>query len=518
MMRRHGAQLAVGVVIAALLAAATASTAGPPPRRGGVLRFALIGEPPTLDPSATTVGVTANVGASIFEGLFAFDRSWRPQPMLVDSYTISPDGRTYTFRLRRNVYFHNDKELTAEDVVASLNRWGKVGSRGAVVYQSVDTVSAQDKYTVVMRLKEPFAPLLAFLALPSSMAAIMPKEIAEATPVGPVKEFVGTGPYRFVEWVPNRHIRLARWARYSPRTEAPNLYAGRREPLADEVIFYPVGNVATRIAGVQTGEFDVADSISTDLYAQLKADPRVVPEIVDRGIWLVFFFNKKSPLTSNVKLRQAILVALNMQPILQVTIGNPDLYALSPSLYPRGTPWYSEAGAEWYNVGDVERAKRLAAEAGYRGEPIRWLTTLQYDWMFKATTVAATQLRRAGFTIDQQVYEWAGVVERRAKPGEWEMFTTGHGFVPDPALIDVFSPAYPGWWDSPAKTDLFRQFTRAVDLQERQRIWHKLHELVYTEASWVKTGEFFFVHLRAKALQGFTPAPWFVTWNLPAIK
>jgi len=341
MMRRHGAQLAVGVVIAALLAAATASTAGPPPRRGGVLRFALIGEPPTLDPSATTVGVTANVGASIFEGLFAFDRSWRPQPMLVDSHTISPDGRTYTFRLRRNVYFHNDKELTAEDVVASLNRWGKVGSRGAVVYQSVDTVSAQDKYTVVMRLKEPFAPLLAFLALPSSMAAIMPKEIAEATPVGPVKEFVGTGPYRFVEWVPNRHIRLARWARYSPRTEAPNLYAGRREPLADEVIFYPVGNVATRIAGVQTGEFDVADSISTDLYAQLKADPRVVPEIVDRGIWLVFFFNKKSPLTSNVKLRQAILVALNMQPILQVTIGNPDLYALSPSLYPRGTPWYS---------------------------------------------------------------------------------------------------------------------------------------------------------------------------------
>ena len=143
---------------------------------------------------------------------------------------------------------------------------------------------------------------------------------------------------------------------------------------------------------------------------------------------------------ANVKLRQAVMAALSMQPILQVTFGNPDLFQLTSSIYPKGTPWFSETGGPWYNLGSAEKAKQLAAEAGYKGEPIRWLTTQQYPWMYKSSTVAADQLRKAGFNIDQQVYEWAGVVERRAKPTEWEMFTTGHGFVPDPALIDVFSP------------------------------------------------------------------------------
>jgi peptide/nickel transport system substrate-binding protein len=489
------------------------------PRRGGTLRIANIGEPPTLDPSATTVGVTSNIGTAIFETPFAFDASWRPQPMLVESHALSQDGRTHTFKLRRGVLFHNGKEMGAEDVAASLTRWGKVGSRGAVVFQHVESVTTPDKYTVVMHLKEPFAPLLAFLALPSSAAAIMPKEIADGTPAGPVTQYVGTGPYRFVEWLPNRHVKLARWDKYALRSEPPSGYAGRREPLADEVIYYPVGNVATRIAGVQSGDYDLADSISTDLYAQLKSDPRVVPEVHQPGTWLVFFFNKKAGLMANVKLRQAVMAALSMQPILQVTVGNPDLFQLTPSIYPKGTPWYSEAGAAWYNLGNVERAKQLAAEAGYKGEPIRWLTTQQYDWMYKSSTVAAAQLKRAGFNVDQQVYEWAGVVERRAKPAEWEMFTTGHGFVPDPALIDVFSPTYPGWWESPAKTQLFRDFNRALDPRERQQIWHKLQELVFTEGGWAKTGDFFFVRLRSKALEGYAPVGiGMIVWNLNVAK
>jgi peptide/nickel transport system substrate-binding protein len=503
-----------------LVALALGTTAEPQAsRRGGTLRIANIGEPPTLDPSATTVGITGNVGTQIFESPFAFDSSWRPQPMLVESHAVSADGRTHTFKLRRGVPFHNGKEMTAEDVVASLVRWGKVGSRGAVVFRHVEAVTAPDKYTVVMSLKEPFAPLLAFLALPSSMAAIMPKEIAEATPAGPVTQFVGTGPYRFVEWIPNRHVKLARWDRYAARSEPPSLYAGRRDPLVDEVIYYPVGNVATRIAGVQSGDYDLADDIAQDLYAQLKGDARVVPEIHQPGTWLVFFFNKKAGLMANVKLRQAVIVALSMPPILQVTFGNPDLFQLTPSIYPKGTPWYSEAGAAWYNLGNAERAKQLAAEAGYKGEPIRWLTTQQYPWMYKSSTVAADQLRRAGFNVDQQVYEWAGVVERRAKPEEWEMFTTGHGFVPDPALIDVFSPTYPGWWESPAKTQLFQEFNRTLDARARQQMWQKLQELVFTEGGWAKAGDFFFVRLRSKAVEGYTPVGiGMIAWNLSLAK
>jgi peptide/nickel transport system substrate-binding protein len=503
------------------LAIGLVAPAAPAPRRGGTLRIAQIGEPPTLDISATTVGVTSNIGVSIFETLFAYDSNFRPQPLLAESHSNSSDGRTVTVKLRHGVLFHNGKEMGAEDVVASLTRWGKVGSRGAVVFQNVESVTAQDKYTVVIKLKEPFAPLLAFLALPSSMAAIMPKEIADATPAGPVTQYIGTGPYRFVEWIPNRHVKLARWDRYSARTETPSLMAGRRDALADEVVFYPVGNVATRVAGVQSGDYDQADSVNTDLYAELKKDARVVPEIVKPGTWLVFFFNKRAGLMANVKLRQAVIVALNMQPILKVTIGDPDLFELTPSIYPKGTSWYSEAGASWYNLADVARAKALAAEAGYKGEPIRWLTTLQYDWMFKSSTVAASQLKRAGFNINQQVYEWAGVIERRAKPAEWEMFTTGHGFVPDPALIDVFSPAYPGWWESPTKTQVFSDFNKAIDLRERQRLWNKLQEMVFAEGGWAKVGDFFILRLRSKNAQpqqGYTPSLAITTWNISVAK
>src|SRR5262245_42735705 len=514
-MRLGRREILVSVLLVLAVVVLGSTVHGQAPRRGGTLRIANVGEPPTLDYSATTVGVTSNIAMAIFETPFAFDANWRPQPMLVESHAMSANGLTHTFKLRRGVLFHNGKEMTSEDVVASLVRWGKVGSRGAVVFRHVDAVTAPDKYTVVMQLKEPFAPLLAFLALPSSMAAIMPKEIAEATPAGPVTQFIGTGPYRFVEWIPNRHVRLARWDRYAARSEPPSLYAGRRDPLVDEVIYYPVGNVATRIAGVQSGDYDLADDIAQDLYAQLKGDARVVPEIHQPGTWLVFFFNKKAGPMANVKLRQAVIVALSMPPILQVTFGNPDLFQLTPSIYPKGTPWYSEAGAAWYNQANAERAKQLAAEAGYKGEPIRWLTTQQYPWMYKSSTVAADQLRRAGFNVDQQVYEWAGVVERRAKPEEWEMFTTGHGFVPDPALIDVFSPAYPGWWESPAKTQLFQEFNRTLDPRARQQMWQKLQELVFTEGGWAKAGDFFFVRLRSKAVEGYTPVGiGMIVWNL----
>jgi peptide/nickel transport system substrate-binding protein len=496
------------------------SPAGPAGRRGGTLRIANVGDPPTLDMSATTVGVTSFVSNAIYETLFAYDSTWRPQPHLAESYTTSGDGLTYTIRLRRAVPFHSGKEMTAEDVVASLNHWGKVGSRGVTTFRAVDTVTAPDKYTVVIRLKEPFAPLLAFLALSSSAAVIMPKEIADAAPAGPAREYVGTGPYRFSEWIPNRHIRLTRFIGYAPRSEAPSLYAGRREALADELVFYPVGSVPTRIAGVQSGEFDIADQIQHDAYAQLKNDPRVVPEVGTRGTWLVFFFNKQSGLMSNVKLRQAVLAALDMGPILQATIGNQDLYDLAPSLYTKDTPWYSESGKQFYNQKNTERAKQLMAEAGYKGETVRWITTQQFDWMFKSSTVAVDQLQKVGFKMDMQLYEWAGVIERRAKPAEWEIFTTGHGFVPDPALIDVFSPTYPGWWNTPTKQRLFAEFNRALDPEARQRIWHRLHELVFTEGGWVKAGEYFPLQLRSRELAtykyGAALAPIF--WNVQAVK
>ena len=514
----HQMRAAIVLLVGAALAGAITFSTSAASRRGGTLRVAEIGEPLTLDTVATTATQTSSLTHAIFEELFAFDANWRVQPMLAESYTRSQDGRTYTFTLRKNVPFHNGKEMTADDVVASLNRWGKMSPRGSSVYKNVEAVTASDKYAVVMKFKEPFAPLLSFLALPNGAAAIMPKEIIDAT--GPaLKQYIGTGPYKFGEWVPDRHVKLVRFDTYAARSDPSSGAAGRREALADEIYFYPVSQVATRTAGVQSGDYDIADSTpNQDAYSQVKKDARVVVEPVKPGDFLTFFFNKKQGLMANEKLRQAVLLALDMQPIMKATFGNPELFSLGPSIYPSGTPWYTTAGQEMYNIHDAARARQLMKEAGYNGEPVRWLTTQQYDYMFKSTVVAAAQLQHVGFKVDMQVLEWAGVLDHRSKPADYDLFTTSHGFVADPALITVFNPGYPGWWDSTEKNKLFDEFNQTGDPGARVKIWSKLQQLIYQQAPLVRPGEYYTLQMWSKAIQGFHASYFLVLWNVQPAK
>jgi len=488
--------------------------AAPAQRRGGTLKIAEVGEPLTLDTVASTADLTSTITLPIFEELFTFDANWRVQPSLVSTYTLSKDGLTYTFTLRKGVPFHNGGELTAADVVSSLNRWGKTSPRGVAVYRAVDSVSAGGTDTVIMKMKTPFAPLLAFLALPNGAAAIMPKEIADGAGTSPLRQFIGTGPYKFVEWAPDRYVHVTRFDQYASRSEPSSGYAGRKDALADDIYYYPVSQVATRIAGVQSGAYQIADQINQDAYAELKTDLRVDVGVVQPGAYLVFVFNTKQGIMTNLKLRQAVLVALDMQPIMQATFGNPALYALDPSLYPKGTPWYTTAGSEWYNVHDVGRSKQLAKEAGYSGQTIRWLSTQEYLYMFKSTVVASSQLQQAGFKVDLQVMDWASVLDHRAKPADWDMFVTGGGFVPDPALQNVFTGAYPGWWDVPDKNQLFAEFNAQPDQGRRVQLWAKLHELWYSEAPVVRPGVFYSLVLSRKGLPGFRPSNWIIPWNV----
>jgi len=495
-----------------------ASEAAAALRRGGTLKIAEIGEPLMLDPVATTADLTATLALPVFEELFAFDANWRIQPSLVSSYTVSKDGLTYTFTLRKDVPFHNGSQMTAADVVASLNRWGRSSIRGVAVYKAVDSVSAGGTDTVIMKMKSPFAPLLSFLALPNAPAAIMPKEIADSAGATPVRQLIGTGPYKFMEWAPDRYVHVARFDQYAARSEPPSGYAGRKDPLADDVYYYPVSQVATRIAGVQSGTYDIADVISQDAYLALSKDPKVDVGAVP-GSYLVFVFNTRQGLMTSLKLRQALLVTLDMQPIMQAAFGNPNLYALDPSLYPKGTPWYTTAGADWYNVHNVDRAKQLAKEAGYSGQPIRWLSTLQYDYMFKGTVVASNQLEHAGFKVDLQVMDWASLLDHRAKPPDWEVYVTSGSFVPDPALQSIYDgTTHPGWWDTPDKNRVLAAFTAETDQAKRAQLWAKLQQLWYAEAPVVRPGGFDSLVLSRKGLPGFKPAGWIMPWNVEAVK
>ena len=208
----------------AVVAAAAWLAAGPgesqtAPRKGGVLRVGLIGEPPTLDAHATTATITREIGINMFEGLFALDAKHQPVPLLAEGADVLDGARRYVIRLRKDVKFHNGKALTSADVVASLRRWGTTATTGKATFKTVEALEAKGPSTIEIRLKEPSGSLLTILAHVDNAAVIYPKEVIEASGEGQLKEYVGTGPFRFVEHKPDRHIKLARFDGYAARSE-----------------------------------------------------------------------------------------------------------------------------------------------------------------------------------------------------------------------------------------------------------------------------------------------------------
>src|SRR5262249_34095853 len=200
----------------------------------GWRRPATTDKPPPLDPPSTPAVITQQITWHIYETLYTYDKNFSPIPMLADGHSVSDGGRRYTITLRKGVKFHNGKEMTSADVVASLNRWGKISTPGKPLWKNVEAVEARDPYTVVIHLKEPSGSLLFGLGRPNSGAAIYPKEVVDAAGENPIKEFIGTGPYRFVEHKPDRHIKLARFKDYAARADAPDGYGGKRIAYIDE--------------------------------------------------------------------------------------------------------------------------------------------------------------------------------------------------------------------------------------------------------------------------------------------
>src|ERR671919_1228151 len=225
--QRRTSWAVIALTVVALCLAGPAPDAGAQ-KKGGVLKVGNLGEPPTLDAHWTTATITEVLANHIYEGLYSLDAKAQPIPMLAEGMpTVSKDGLSYTFKLRQGVKFHNGKEMTSADVVASLNRWGAQSTYGKTLYARVAEVRAVDKYTVQMQLKEKTATVLISLAIPNNFAAIYPKEIAEKFPPDQrITEWVGTGPFKLAEWKPDQYIRMTRFDDYKPLAGKQSGYGG----------------------------------------------------------------------------------------------------------------------------------------------------------------------------------------------------------------------------------------------------------------------------------------------------
>ena len=511
----HRSRLApVLAVVALVTLAVVAPVASQTPRKGGVLRVGLIGEPPTLDQHATTAVITREIGINVFEGLFTLDAKFQPVPLLAEGHDVADGGKRYTIRLRKDVKFHSGKPLTSADVVASLTRWGAVASTGKAIFKNVEAVEAKGPNAVEIRLKEPSATLLTVLGQVDSAAVIYPKEVLDTAGTGALKEFVGTGPFRFVEHKPDRHIKLARWDGYAARGETPSGLAGRRTAHLDEILFMPVPDYATRQAGMLTGEYDYIQQVKPDQYDRLKASPGVEPVVVKPYGWVTIVLNLKQGIMTDKRLRQAVQAAVDVEPMMLAGLGHRDFFRLDPGLFFQELPWHSRAGAALYNQRDKDKARRLLKEAGYAGQPIRWIVTTEYEHHYKPAVVAKTQLEDVGFKVDLQVSDWATVVQRRNKPELWDAFSTAFVLVPEPATSVQVLCDWPGWWCSPEKDQLLQQMQREPDFKKRYALWEKVQMVFYADAARIKIGDYFRLDARRKDVQGYEPGPYMHFWNV----
>jgi len=510
---RPGLAISPRLALAGLLAlVALGPAAAETPRAGGVLKAAIVGEPPTLDAHLTTAVMTYNIMWHVYETLYTLDRNFEPIPLLAEGHVMSDEGRRYTIKVRRGVRFHDGTELTAADVAASLARWGRLHTVGKAVWKHVEALEARDPLTVVFHLKAPMGSLLYGLA--STFAAIYPKAIVDAAGDGPVKTVIGTGPFRFVEHKPDHHIRLARFKDYAARAEPPNGFGGRRTAHLDEILFVPTPDVSVRTAGLETGDYHIADQIKQDQYERLLRVPGLELSIVRFGFWPAAVLNHKQGPMTDKRLRQAFLARLDVEPIMAAAIGHKEFYRLDGSIFQRELPWHSTVGLEGYNQRNRDKARRLLKEAGYAGQPVRWMTTQEYDYMYKAALVARQQLEDVGFKIDLQVVDWATLVQRHGKPELWDVFSTGHPVSFDPALFAALQCDWPGSWCHEEKDRLMVELARESDVKKRKRIIDRIQAIFYEDVGRIKFGDAFLFRAARKELRGsFRTAPLLHFWN-----
>jgi len=485
----------------------------------GMLRYATVGEPPSLDQHVLTSDLATTIAHHMFEGLYTFNAANAPVNLLAAGDSLSEDGKTITISLRDDVIFHNGQAMTSADVVASMKRWGEHGSRGGLLFSNVESIEASGDHEIMIKLSAPFGPWKNLLAFINGGPAIYPASVMEGATKEPIEpeQYIGTGPYKFSEWQPNRHVELVRFEDYvSPPGEADG-YGGARKADLDTLRFIPVPDVGTRVAGLQAGDYDYAESIPGDLYADLDADAGVKTILNGGPIFgLVFMNSKEGPLKENFALRRAIQTALNKTPALQVAIGPEGLWRANGSFLPEGNVWHTDSGADNFSKGDAEAAKVMAAEAGYTGDPIKFMVSTNYPFHYDKAIVYTKQLAEAGFNIDLQVYDWATLIEKRAQPDQWDLFFTHHGFVPDPILISVMNDSYPGWWTTEEKAELKAKFTASSDPIERQAIWADMQALIYEQVPTMKTGDVYTYNIASPQLSGLGDATliWPHFWNV----
>lgn len=480
----------------------------------GEINVAYSAQPPVLDPHVSTADAISDTMRHVWDTLVTVDSNYNIKPLLADSWETSEDGKTYTFHLRQGVLFHNGKELKAEDVVASMNRW-KGAAAGKGIFTEA-TFEEADEYTVVLNLPEALSTTLSTLSHGGAgFAAIMPKEVIENAHEDGVQEYIGTGPFKFVEWKADQYIHLTRFEDYKPREEPTDGLSGKREALVNDLKFIFVADSSTREAGIRSGEYDFAHAVPFDNADSLESDENINNHTYPGG-YLVVHFNKQQGLFTDVNARKAVASALEMDSIMTAGYSDKKYYNLSHNFmmtHQHGF-WESDVGSDQHNVNDTETAKKLLEESGYNGEEIRLITTRDYEDQYHGSVVIQEQLQQIGMNVKLEVYDWPTLLDRRDNPDNWEMFVIANVAVPEPTLTGFIDKEYPGWTNSPELDQLVKDFRGQPTLEDAKEMFDDLQQWYWDYMPVLKIGDYSRVSSSRSTLENFQYQDGLIFWNV----
>src|SRR4051794_4729390 len=423
-------------------------------------------EPPGLDPTSGAAAAIAEVTLyNVYETLTKVKEDGTAAPLLAESWTTSPDVKTYTFKLRKGVKFQNGEPLNAETVKFSFERAAAPAStnKDKSLFQGIAEVATPDADTVVIKMKNP-EPNLPFLLGQAPASIVEPKSVA-TNGTNPV----GTGPYTVAAWAKGSSITLQKWPEYRDAAAIK----------LSKVVIRFISDPSAQVASLLSGDVDAFPRVAAARsLAQFRADPRFNVLIGgSRSKTIVAINNRKKPF-DDVRVRRAVLAAIDRKAMIE---GAVDGFGVPiGSFYTPGSLGYVDTTD--INPFDVAKAKKLLAEAGVKTPFEVSLRLPPPAYARQGGEVLAAQLAKIGIVAKIESLEWAQWLSSVFNgPHNYDMTIVSH--VEPFDLVKYTEPDYYIGYESPAFSELYKSIVAAPREADRARLLGDAQRLLATDAA-----------------------------------
>lgn len=493
-----------------------------------VLHFVPQGNLQNPDPIWTTTTVARNHGFMIWDLLYGQNSHGEVSPQMVAGHELSDDRLTWRFTLREGLLFHDGEPVRAQDCVPSILRWAKRRGLGQAMLERLDEMKAINDRTFEIHLKKPYSVMLA--ALGTDNCFIMPERIAKTDAFTQIKEFIGSGPYRFLaeQWVSGSIAAYARWEKYVPvASGTPDFTAGPKVAHFDRIEWNIMPDPATATAALQRGEVDWIEQPIADLLPVLRSAPGVKVVLNDHiGVLPLIALNHLQAPFDNPKVRRALLPAIDQLSFLQAAKGEEtDLYHAPVGIFTPGLAMANDAGLEVLSgPRSLDQAKKLLSESGYAGEKVTLMSPSDYPDTAAICQVTADLFSRIGLNVEYVSMDWGTLVQRRnshepVDKGGWSAFCTTYDGLAvaspanHPPLRGNGLKGWFGWPTSPRLESLRDAWFDAPDLAAQKKICEEMQMIAWDEVPYVPLGQWFNPTAFRADLKDVVPSPFPVFWG-----